>query len=49
MKISPPPSLRSHLISLPMGIFLGDYGNWSAIDSVPILVSGVVATYYSYM
>ena len=25
-KISPPPSLRSHLISSPMGVFSGDYG-----------------------
>ena len=25
-KISPPPSLRNHLTSSPMGIFSGDYG-----------------------
>ena len=25
-KISPPPSLRSHLTSSPMGVFSGDYG-----------------------
>ena len=26
-KISPPPSLRSHLTSSPMGVLSGDYGN----------------------
>ena len=26
LKIRPPPSLRSHLSSLPMGVFLRDYG-----------------------
>ena len=25
-KISPPPSLRSHLTSSPMGVLSGDYG-----------------------
>ena len=27
-KISPPPSLRSHLTSSPMGVFSGDYGRY---------------------
>ena len=27
-KISPPPSLRSHLTSSPMGVLSGDYGIW---------------------
>ena len=27
-KISPPPSLRSHLTSSPMGVLSGDYGNF---------------------
>ena len=29
-KISPPPSLRSHLTSSPMGVLSGDYGNSSS-------------------
>ena len=35
-KISPPPSLRSHLTSSPMGVLSGDYGNIAAaVDLVP--------------
>ena len=40
-KISPPPSLRSHLTSSPMGILLGDYGTLSAL--IDLLVATVQA------
>ena len=33
-KISPPPSLRSHLTSSPMGVLSGDYGNSSQVSEV---------------
>ena len=33
-KISPPPSLRSHLTSSPMGVFSGDYGNTAKLVQV---------------
>ena len=34
-KISPPPSLRSHLTSSPMGVFSGDYGTSSETQTMP--------------
>ena len=45
-KISPPPSLRSHLTSSPMGEFSGDYGNiiykyYSYMYSVQCMYIGV--------
>ena len=38
-KISPPPSLRSHLTSSPMGVLSGDYGTSTvqALESASIL------------
>ena len=33
-KISPPPSLRSHLTSSPMGVLSGDYGKWHTEFSI---------------
>ena len=32
-KISPPPSLRSHLTSSPMGVFSGDYGMFNKLQN----------------
>ena len=37
-KISPPPSLRSHLTSSPMGVLSGDYGSSIATASSVVLV-----------
>ena len=39
-KISPPPSLRSHLTSSPMGVLSGDYG------TVIFAISGAVCMNY---
>ena len=36
-KISPPPSLRSHLTSSPMGVLSGDYGITKCTPGLPIL------------
>ena len=41
-KISPPPSLRSHLTSSPMGVLSGDYGTCIRIISSTYVPAGLV-------
>ena len=35
-KISPPPSLRNHLTSSPMGVFSGDYTSDARVDNIHV-------------
>ena len=53
-KISPPPSLRSHLTSSPMGVLSGDYGTialqeWKAQNNyIHVVVINIFMVYFIY-